>query len=119
MHRAFEEIGVTVGGVEYGHFTGEAQFDETGQPVVIDIETSGFNGKALRLDIEDLVRDRIASRRKLGVGFLEDGGFEVREHLKKWVLFQGVSEALRSTFRDDINDYLSERRGAGGRWNVA
>ena len=28
MHRAFEELGVTVGGVDYGHFTGEIQFDE-------------------------------------------------------------------------------------------
>jgi hypothetical protein len=76
MHRDFEEVGVSVGGIAYGHFTGEVQFDETGQAVIIDIEASGFNSNALRLDIEDLVRQRIALRRKLGITFLEDGGEE-------------------------------------------
>lgn len=43
----------------------------------------------MRLDIEELVKERIALRRKLGIGFLEDGGFDIREHLKKSVLFLG------------------------------
>jgi hypothetical protein len=30
MHRKFEEVGVTIGSGAYGHFTGEAQFDENG-----------------------------------------------------------------------------------------
>ena len=30
MHRTFEELGVTIEGVEYGHFTGEVQFDPDG-----------------------------------------------------------------------------------------
>lgn len=73
MHREFEELGLTIGGANYGHFTGEVQFDETGAPVIIDIETSNFGGSPLRLDIEELVRERIALRRKLGSGFLESG----------------------------------------------
>src|SRR5260221_707232 len=108
MHREFEELGVTSGGIAYGHFTGEVQFDESGQPVIIDIEGSAFNSKPMRLDIEELVRERIALRRKLGITFLEDGGFETREHLKKWVLFQGLSESLMYTYREDIEDYLAE-----------
>ena len=48
--------------------------------------------------------------RKLGVGFLEDGGHDVREHLKKWVLFQTLSDSLVSLFEDDIRDLLAERR---------
>ncbi len=120
MHREFEELGVTIGGVAYGHFTGETQFDETGQPVIIDCEGSAFNSKPIRLEIDELVRERIALRRKLGVGFLEDGGVEVREHLKKWVLFQALSDSLMSTFREDIEDYLAEIKGSRGtRWNAA
>lgn len=120
MHRDFEELGVTIGGIDHGHFTGEAQFDETGQAVIIDLETSRFNGKALRLDIEELVGERVALRRKLGIGFLDDGGFEVREHLKKWVLFQGLSESIQETFRDDINDYLAELKSdRSARWDAA
>ena len=119
MHRDFEELGVTVGGIDYGHFTGEAQFDESGQPVIIDLETASFTGKALRLDIEELVRERIALRRKLGIGFLEDGGFEVREHLKKWVLFQAVSESIQYAFKEDIEDYLAELRSGSAHWDAA
>ena len=29
--------------------------DETGAPVIIDVERSGFGGEALRLDVEELV----------------------------------------------------------------
>ena len=49
MHREFEELGVSVGGIEYGHFTGEVQFDETGAPVIIDVERSGFGGGRLKI----------------------------------------------------------------------
>jgi hypothetical protein len=120
MHREFEELGVTSSGTPYGHFTGEVQFDESGHAVIIDIEASAFNSKALRLDIEELVRERIALRRKLGTGFLEDGGFEVREHLKKWVLFQSLSESIQNAFKDDIDDYLSELKSdRSAHWDAA
>jgi hypothetical protein len=120
MHREFEELGLTICGVGYGHFTGEVQFDETGAPVIIDIETANFGGSPLRLDIEDLVRERIALRRKLGTGFLEDGGAEVREHASKWTLFQGLSESIETRFKDDIIDYLADvRSDRGAAWNVA
>ena len=95
MRREFEELGVSVGGIEYGHFTGEVQFDETGAPVIIDVERSGFGGRPLRLDIEELVlRERVKLRRKHGSAFLEDGSFEIREHARKWSLFQGLSESI-------------------------
>ena len=60
MHRKFEEVGVTIGSVPYGHFAGEAQFDENGQVVQIDLEDERFAGPALTLDIEQLIRERIA-----------------------------------------------------------
>ena len=110
MHREFEELGVSVAGIDYGFFAGEAEFDQSRQPVVIHIEPNAATGKALTLAIDDLVRERIALRRKLGVGFLEDGGHDVREHLKKWVLFQTLSDSLVSLFEDDIRDLLAERR---------
>jgi hypothetical protein len=65
----FEELGLTIEGVAYRHFTGEVQFDENGAPVIIDIETANFGGSPLRLDIEALVRERIALRRKFRTGF--------------------------------------------------
>jgi hypothetical protein len=114
MYRAFEELGVSVGGIAYGFFAGEAQFDEDGQAVIIDIEASAFDRKPLRLDIEELVRERIALRRKLGIGFLDDGACEVREHSKKWVLFQALAESLAIRFSDDIGDYLADVRDTRG-----
>jgi diphthamide synthase (EF-2-diphthine--ammonia ligase) len=119
MHREFEELGVNVGDVLYGHFTGEAQFDETGQAVIIDIEASGFNSKALGLDIEDLVRQRIALRRKLGITFLEDGGEEVSEHALKWALFQGLSDSVEALFKEDIEDYLADLIAGSAHWDAA
>src|SRR5271169_4600938 len=110
MHREFEELGIAVGGIDYGHFTGEVQFDETGAPVIIDIERSGFVGGALRLDIEELVRERIKLRCKHGKAFLEDGSFEIREHARKWSLFQGLSESIERRFKEDIRDFLAEVR---------
>jgi hypothetical protein len=44
MHREFEELGLTIEGVAYGHFTGEVQFDENGAPVIIDISRGARNG---------------------------------------------------------------------------
>jgi hypothetical protein len=119
MQREFQELGVTVGGIEYGHFTGEVQFDETGQAVVIDIEASGFNSKALRLDIEDLVRQRIALRRKLGITFLEDGSEEVSEHALKWTLFQALSDSVEARFKEDIEEYVAEIVAGSAHWDAA
>jgi hypothetical protein len=119
MHREFEELGIAVGGIEYGHFTGEAQFDETGQAVIIDIEASSFNSKPLRLDIEDLVRQRIALRHKLGITFLEDGSLEVSEHTLKWSLFQALSDSVEARFKDDIEDYLAEIIAGSAHWDAA
>jgi hypothetical protein len=110
MYREFEELGVTISGVSYGFFTGEAQFDEVGEPVVIDIEASAFDRKSLHLDIEDLVRERVALRRKHGSSFLEDGSPQIREHSKRWMLFQALSESLVERYREDIEDYRSELR---------
>ena len=110
MHRAFEEVGVTIGGVPYGHFTGEVEFDETGQVVQIDLETEQFNGPALTLDVEQLIRERIALRRKYGVAFLEEGAPDVQTHARKFFLFQALSERLETRFADDIRDYVEEAR---------
>ena len=60
MHRTFEEVGVAIDGVDYGHFTGEVQFDPDGSVALIDIERSGFHGPPLRLDLDTLL-DRAES----------------------------------------------------------
>ena len=110
MHRTFEELGVTVDGVSYGNFTGEAQFDATGQAVLIDIECENFGGRPLTLDIEALVRERIQLRRKHGVAFLEDGGYAVRSHNVRFVLFQALAETLATRFAEDIRQYIEDAR---------
>ena len=99
MHRTFEEMGVTVDGVSYGHFTGEAQFDVTGQVVQIDVECENFGGRPLTLDIEALVRERIQLRRKYGVAFLEDGASAVRSHNVQFVLFQALARLVGGAVR--------------------
>jgi hypothetical protein len=44
----------------------------------------------------------------------------VREHARKWSLFQGLSESIESRFKDDISDYLADVRGdRGAAWNAA
>lgn len=110
MYRTFEELGVAVDGVSYGHFTGEAQFDAAGQVVQIDIECENFGGQPLTLDIEALVRERIQLRRKYGVAFLEDGGSAVRSHNVRFVIFQSLAETLEARFADDIRQYIEDAR---------
>lgn len=110
MHRSFEELGAVVDGIAYGHFTGEAQFDETGSVVVIDIEGSSFDGPTLTLGIDDLVRERINLRRRYGVDFESAGGAAARAHVIKFTLFQSLSVALELRYRDDIQDYLVDVR---------
>ncbi len=110
MHRIFEELGVMVNSVAYGHFTGEAQFDETGSVVVIDVERSSFGGPTLSLDVDELVKERIALRRRYGVDFESMGATAVRAHIMKFLLFQGLTEDIEHHFREDIQDYLIDVR---------
>ena len=110
MYRKFEEVGVAIGGVAYGHFTGEAEFDENGQVVRIDVEDERFSGPSLTLDIEQLIRERIALRRKYGVAFLEENAPDVRTHARKFVLFQALAERLEVRFDEDIREYVEATR---------
>jgi hypothetical protein len=114
MYRAFEELGVTLGGVSFGSFTGKAQFDEAGDPVIIDIEASAGGPDDLRLDIAELVQERISFRRKFGSGFLDHRSQEIHEHAKRWMLFQALSESLIEQYRDDIIDYRADLKDARG-----
>ena len=109
MHRKFEEVGVTIGSVPYGHFAGEAQFDENGQVVQIDLEDERFAGPALTLYIEQLIRER----RKYGVAFLEEGAPDVQTHARKFFLFQALSERLEGRF--ESRPRRQAQRGAGAR----
>lgn len=101
MNRSFEELGVAIGGIGYGLFTGEAQFDQTGSVVQIDIERGDFGGSHLTLDIETLILERIALRRLHGSNFLEDTSYRVREHLRMFVLFQALAETIEANFAED------------------
>ena len=81
MHRTFEEVGVAIDGVGYGHFTGEVQFDPDGSVAIIDIERSGFQGPPLRLDLDTLLSERSRLRNKYGMAFMTDyPGDDVRSH---------------------------------------
>jgi hypothetical protein len=49
-----------------------------------------------------------------GLAFLEDGGAEVRSHLRRFVLFQALSESIEHVFADDIRQYVEESREPSG-----
>ena len=110
MHRKFEEVGVAIGGVAYGHFAGEAQFDENGQVVRIDVEDESFDGSALTLAIDELIRERIALRRKYGVAFLEESAPDAQAHARKFFLFQALAERLEARFAEDVSEYVEAAR---------
>jgi hypothetical protein len=110
MLRKFEELGVSIDGVGYGLFSGEAEFDRAGQVVIIKVEPSDAGGPHLVLDIAKLIPERIALRRKYGSGFLEDGGSEVRSHARRYELFMALSETIEKAYADDIRDYLADVR---------
>jgi hypothetical protein len=110
VHRTFEELGVMIDGVPYGHFSGEAEFDRAGQVVVIELERSSFQGEPLTLDIEKLTRERIALRGKYGTWFLENGGADVPGHVRKYELFMALAENIEKVFDDDIREYLADNR---------
>lgn len=106
MRIAFEELSLPAGNAGYGFFSGAAELDSTGQPVSFDLEPTATGRDNLKLDIANLARERAMLRHKFGVAFLEDDAPEVREHLKKWVLFHSLSESLRVQYKEEINDYL-------------
>lgn len=111
MHRKFEEMGVSVAGQRLGLFDGEVEFDNAGR--VVCIEIVDHDGKSqLRLAIEDLFQERVKLRMAYGTDFLEMGGQPAQQHARKWYLFFGLSEALEDAFREDIQGYVAEARGA-------
>jgi hypothetical protein len=89
VHRTFEEVGVAIDGVDYGHFTGEVQFDPDGTVAIIDIERSDFDGRPLRLDLDSLLTERANLRNKHGMAFLADyPGDDVRSHRRRLELYR-------------------------------
>jgi hypothetical protein len=109
VHLEFEELSLRSGGVGYGFFNGEAEIDDFGAPIVLEIEAISKGGENLRLDIAELVKERIRLRRNYGSSFLESDGGDVREHLKKWVLFHALSESLALQYKETINDLILDR----------
>ncbi|WP_414463360.1 hypothetical protein [Hyphomicrobium sp. DY-1] len=114
MYRKFEELGITLGGASYGFFSGEAEFDVTGHPVAIEVEAAAVGQPDLRLDIAELVRERIGLRDRFGLGFLEDSDERVRAHVTKWMLFHALADSLVERYREDIEDELSAARALRG-----
>lgn len=106
MRIAFEELSLRAGDAGYGFFSGEAELDSFGEPVSFNLEPTAKGNDNLKLEIADLTRERVMLRHKFGVGFLDDDGPEVSEHLKKWMLFHSLSESLRVQYKEEINDYL-------------
>lgn len=106
MRIVFEELSIRSGDADYGFFSGEAELDSFGEPVSFDLEPTAKGKDNLKLEIADLARERVMLRHKCGVAFLEDDGPEIREHLKRWVLFHSLSESLRVRYREEINDSL-------------
>ena len=111
MHRTFEELGVTIDGVEYGHFTGEVQFDRDGSVGVVDIEQSTFQGPPLRLEIDGLLIERSQLRNKYGAAFLtEHGAEDLRSHRRRFELFRALAESLEVAFERDVLEHFRQAR---------
>jgi hypothetical protein len=120
VHRTFEELGVTIDGVPYGHFTGEVQFDADGSVALIDIERSRFEGPPLRLDLDSLLIERSQLRTKYGAAFLaEDGGEDVRSHRRRFELFRALAATLESMFEGDVLEYFRQARMDAKGWYAA
>jgi hypothetical protein len=107
MLRKFEEIGATVAGIKVGLFDGEVEFDRGGHVVTIEVQ-SHDPARPLRLDIAELVRERVQLRRSHGVDFAEMGGRPAAYHAQKWYLFVTLSASLEKAFEDDIIAYLAD-----------
>ncbi len=100
MHRTFEEVGVAIDGVDYGHFTGEVQFDPDCSVALIHIERSGFQGPPLRLDLDTLLIERSRLRNKYGIAFMADyRGDDVRTHRRRFGLLSGSRRSARGKVR--------------------
>lgn len=106
MRITFEELSLRAGGVGYGFFSGEADLDSFGEPVLFELNATAKDKDNLKLEIAELTRERMTLRRKFGIGFLDDDAPEVSEHLKKWVLFHALSESLRIHYKEEIGDFL-------------
>lgn len=111
MQRTFEELGMTIDGVEYGHFTGEAQFDPDGSVALVDIERSSFQGAPLRLDLDSLLLERSRLRNKHGAAFMADyPGEDVRSHRRRCELYRALAEMLEAKYADEVAEYFHQAR---------
>lgn len=113
MLRKFEEIGASVGGSKVGLFDGEVEFDESGHVSAIEVQSNDA-ASPLRLDIAELVRERVKLRHDYGVDFVEVGGTKAVLHAQKWYLFVALSVSLAEVFKDDIIDYLADLQDERG-----
>jgi hypothetical protein len=120
VHRTFEELGVTIDGVEYGHFTGEVQFEPDGSVGVVDIERSKFQRPPLRLEIDSLLIERSQLRNKYGAAFLtEQGPEDLQSHRRRFELFRALAESLQVAFEDDIIEHFRQARADAKGCNAA
>ena len=111
MHRTFEEVGVAIDGIGYGHFTGEVQFDPDCLVALIDIERSDFQGPPLRLDLDTLLSEQSRLRNKYGIAFMTDyPGDDVRSHRRRFELYRALAETLEAKFTDDVIEYFQQAR---------
>lgn len=108
MLRTFEELGVSIDGVQYGLFSGEAEFDRAGDVVQITLDPVSANAQPLVLDIAKLVSERIGLRRRYGSAFLDAPSSDVRSHVRRYELFTALSDTLDKIFADDVRDFISD-----------
>ena len=125
MTKAFWQVennalGVTIEGVEYGHFTGEVQFEPDGSVGVIDLERSTFQGRSLRLEIDSLLIERSQLRNKYGAAFLtEHGAEDLRSHRRRFELFRALAESLQAAFEGDVIEHFRQARSDAKGCNAA
>ncbi len=107
MEREFDEAGLYLLGQHYGMFSGSVQFDTSGQVDCIDIDPQDGH-KSLRLDFDELVRERAAIQKRLDWQPMPLCELLHREasFFKKWMLLQGLRNTLEERFAEDIEDYI-------------
>jgi hypothetical protein len=115
MHRTFADIGVTIDGIRYGHFTGQAQFDREGSVEHLALER-GDGRSPLSLEIDRLIIERSRLRENLGSAALTSFAPEIQSHRRRLELFQALAESLEAMFAEDIRQHVAKScRQSSGR----
>lgn len=109
MERSFDETGIYHAGRSYGHFAGTAEWDREGTLEALHLEQENFQGRAMTLDLDELLRERTALEKRFHTfTSLSDLIHREKAFFTKWFLFWGLANSLDTVFAEDISELRAE-----------